>query len=393
MNLTTYYAPTRITFGPNAEDKVGEEIKKEGKKRVLIHYGSNRIEKSGLLAKVIKKLDEDNIAYILLHGVVPNPRLSLVRKGIELGKKENIDFILALGGGSVIDSSKAIGYGLKYDGDVWDFYSKKAIPKESVGVGAILTMAAAGSEMSDSSVITNDDGALKRGCNSDVCRLKFALLNPELTYTLPPYETSCAIVDIQMHTMERYFIKDYSLPLTEDISLEFIKNIKEQGIEALKNPTSYSARASLMWGSSISHNGLMALGNSARGDWATHQIEHELSGKYDIAHGAGLAIVWPAWARYTLSSKPEKFAHLGYRVFDLEKTSDSLKDGEKTIEAFISFYKSINMPTHLSDLNIFPTEDDIEELASKASFFSTRTLGDIRVLEKDDIKEIYRLMR
>ena len=393
MSLSSYYAPTRVTLGRNAEENVALELKKENAKKVLIHYGSGRVEKNGLLARITTLLDKEGIGYTLLGGVVPNPRLSLVRKGIEKAKEEGVDFILAVGGGSVIDSSKAIAYGLKYNGDVWDFYSKKAVPQGSFPVGCILTMAAAGSEMSDSSVITNDEeDNLKRGCNSDWCRLKFALLNPEFTYTLPSFQTGCAVVDIQMHTLERFFVKE-TLPLTDALSLALLRTVRDAGYKALSNPSDYDARATLMWASSLSHNGLMATGNSSRGDWATHQIEHELSGKYDIAHGAGLSAVWPSWARYTLSAAPGRFAALGYSLYGIEPTGDAVRDGEKTIEEAEKFYRSINMPIRLSELNIFPSDDDIEELAEKCSFHSTRTIGDIMKLTKADIAEIYRMAR
>ncbi len=394
MTLSTYYAPTRVTMGRGAEENVGLELKRENAGKVLIHYGSDRIERSGLIDKIKEILDKEGISYTLLGGVVPNPRLSLVRKGIEKAREEGVNFILAVGGGSVIDSSKAIAYGVKYDGDVWDFYSKKAVPEASMKVGCILTMAAAGSEMSDSSVITNDEcGFLKRGCNSDLCRPVFALLNPEFTFSLPPYQTSCAIVDIQMHTLERYFVKDYSLALTDELAAALLRQVREAGYTALRKSGDYEARATLMWASSLSHNGLMAAGNSSRGDWATHQIEHELSGKYDIAHGAGLAAVWPSWARYTLSSAPERFASLGYALYRIEASGDYMKDGEKTIRAFEEFYRSINMPTRLSEADIFPTDEEIEEMAEKCSFNSTRTVGDIMKLSRDDIAAIYRMAR
>lgn len=391
--LSTYYTPTRVTFGPGAEDNVADEIKKEGGRKVLIHYGSSRIEKNGLLDKVKSLLEKNNIGCVTLGGVVPNPRLSLVRKVINKAREEKVDFILAIGGGSVIDSAKAAAYGLKYDGDVWDFYSGKAKPAGSFSVGAILTMAAAGSEMSDSSVITNDEkGNLKRGCNSDYSRLRFALLNPELTYTLPKYETACSIVDITMHTLERYFTKEHTIALTEEMSLTLIKTVMEYGKEAIADPTSYKARATLMWASSLSHNGLMAVGNSSRGDWASHQLEHELSGMYDIAHGAGLAIVWPSWARYTLSSAPERFSRLGEVVFNLESTGDAIKDGMKTIEAFEEYWKGIGMPLSLTDQSIDVKDGDISQLSDNCSFHSSRTIGDIMTLDRSDIEKIYRMM-
>lgn len=388
MGLTICYTPTKVVFGKGAEAEVGRELRNHGAHHVLIHYGSERIRKTGLLEKTEKLLDAEGITYTELGGVQPNPRVSLVRKGVEICKKENVDFILAIGGGSVIDSCKAIAYGTPYSGDVWDFYSRKAVPAASTPVGCILTMAAAGSEMSDSSVITNEDGGLKRGCNSDLCRLKFALENPEFTTTLPAYQTACAIVDIQMHTMERYFTGGDTLELTDSFALSLIRTVRNEGLKALKEPDSYDARANLMWASSVSHNGLLAMGNNTKGDWATHQIEHELSGMFDVAHGAGLACIWPAWAKYVNKVAPERFIRLGKEVFD-----GKISTPEETIAAFEAFYKELGMPVRVSEMGITLTEEQIDELAEKASFFGERTLGTLKVLKKEDMKEIYRLAK
>ena len=391
--LTSLYTPTHVLLGQGAETKAGEELRKEGARKVLIHYGSDRIIADGLMKRVTDQLDEEGISYILLGGVKPNPRLSLVREGIEIAKKENADFILAVGGGSVIDSAKCIGYGSVYDGDVWDFYSQKAVPQKSLPVGCILTMAAAGSEMSDSSVITNEEGGLKRGCNSDVCRLRFALLNPEMTYSLPPFQTSCAVVDIMMHTMERYFTSGSSLPLTDNLAFSLLNSVKEAGYRVLEKPDDYDARATIMWASSLSHNGLMALGNDTKGDWASHQIEHELSGMFDVAHGAGLAVIWPAWAKYNIDVNPMRIAKLGYNVFSVTPSDDVKADAEKTIENVESFYKSINMPVRVSDMGISLSDSDIDTLAEKCTFFGRRKVGAFRPLGKEDIMEIYRLAK
>ncbi len=390
-NMTNYYAPTDVTFGPGAELQVGKALKKYGAKRVLVHYGSERIVKDGFLGKLLALIDAEGIYHVEFGGVVPNPRLSLARKGIELYRKENLDFILAIGGGSVIDSSKCIAYGVCYEGDVWDIYSKKHAAECAAPIGCVLTMAAAGSEMSDSSVITNEDGWLKRGYNSDYCRLKFALENPELTMSLPAYQTAAATVDIMMHTMERYFVRD-TMPLTEEFELALCKKVKEAGLKAVQEPEDYDARAVLMWGSSVSHNNFMAVGNSTRGDWASHQIEHEVSGMFDVAHGAGLAVIWPAWAKYVIKEAPEKFARFGYYVLGVEKTGDALADGMKTIEKMEEYYRSIGMPVRLSDMNIHPTDEQIDKLAESCSFNRTRTVGgDIKALGKEDMKAIYRL--
>lgn len=393
MVLISYFTPTRVTFGIGAEEAAATELIREGARNVLIHYGSDRVVRNGLIEGVERRLDEAGIRSTRLGGVVPNPRLSLVREGIGLCRREKIDFILAVGGGSVIDSAKCIGYGAAYDGDVWDFYSQKATPKASLPVGCILTMAAAGSEMSDSSVITNEDGWLKRGCNSDVCRLRFALLNPALTYTLPSYQTACATVDIMMHTMERYFTGGNSLTLTDELAFSLLRSVKEAGTRALEKPDDYQARATLMWASSLSHNGLMAVGNDTRGDWACHQLEHELSGMFDVAHGAGLAAIWPSWARYNIGTDPARIAKLGYNVFNVTDSGHADRDAELTIEAVEAFYRSIGMPVRISGLGVNLTDGDIDQLALKCTFFGKRTVGAFRKLDGKMIRDIYALAR
>ncbi len=393
MVLSSYFTPTRVTFGIGAEEAAATELIREGARNVLIHYGSDRVVRNGLIEGVERRLDEAGIRSTRLGGVVPNPRLSLVREGIRLCRREKIDFILAVGGGSVIDSAKCIGYGAAYDGDVWDFYSQKATPRASLPVGCILTMAAAGSEMSDSSVITNEDGWLKRGCNSDVCRLRFALLNPALTYTLPSYQTACATVDIMMHTMERYFTGGNSLALTDELAFSLLRSVKEAGTRALEKPDDYQARATLMWASSLSHNGLMAVGNDTRGDWACHQLEHELSGMFDVAHGAGLAAIWPSWARYNIGTDPARIAKLGHNVFNVTDSGQADRDAELTIEAVEAFYRSIGMPVRISGLGINLTDGDIDQLALKCTFFGKRTIGAFRKLDGKMIRDIYTLAR
>lgn len=393
MVLSSYFTPTRVTFGIGAEEAAATELIREGARNVLIHYGSDRVVRNGLIEGVERRLDEAGIRSTRLGGMVPNPRLSLVREGIGLCRSEKIDFILAVGGGSVIDSAKCIGYGAAYDGDVWDFYSQKATPKASLPVGCILTMAAAGSEMSDSSVITNEDGWLKRGCNSDVCRLRFALLNPALTYTLPSYQTACATVDIMMHTMERYFTGGNSLALTDELAFSLLRSVKEAGTRAQEKPDDYQARATLMWASSLSHNGLMAVGNDTRGDWACHQLEHELSGMFDVAHGAGLAAIWPSWARYNIGTDPARIAKLGYNVFNVTDSGHADRDAELTIEAVEAFYRSIGMPVRISGLGVNLTDGDIDQLALKCTFFGKRTIGAFRKLDGKMIRDIYALAR
>ena len=294
MENFNYYTPTRVVFGRGTENQTGELVKQQGCRKVLVHYGGNSAKKSGLLDRIFRSLEEAGIDYVSLGGVVPNPRLSLVYEGIELCKKKQVDFILAVGGGSVIDSAKAIGYGMANEGDVWDFYEGKRQATACMPIGAVLTISAAGSEMSNSSVITNENGWLKRGYNTDYCRPKFAVMNPELTMTLPKYQTASGCVDIMMHTMERYFNQSDNMELTDGFSEHLIRTVMKNAKILMEHPDDYNARAEVMWAGSLSHNGLMGCGTDG-GDWASHQLEHELGGMFDVAHGAGLAAVWSSW--------------------------------------------------------------------------------------------------
>ena len=317
MGIMEYYTPSHVYFGAGAADKAGSVLKAAGFRKVLLHFGSGSVKRSGLMDRVEKDLADNGLEYVELGGVVPNPRVSLVREGIELYKSSGADFILAVGGGSVLDSAKAISYGVFGGGDVWDFYCGKRKVEGAEPVGVILTLSATGSEMSDSSVITNDetDPTYKRGVNTDFGRTRFAFLDPELTYTVSAYQTSCGATDIMMHTLERYFHQGYALDMTDKLSFALLKEVMENAPVALAKPDDYDARANLMWAGSLSHNGLMAAGNSNKGDWACHQIEHELSAEYDVAHGAGLAAVWGSWARYVLDVDPQRFVKLGEGVF------------------------------------------------------------------------------
>ena len=384
MAIMEYYTPTHVYFGEGAADKTGEVLKEQGASKVLVHFGGGSVKKSGLLDRVEAKLDEAGISYVELGGVVPNPRVSLVRKGIELYKNEGCDFILAVGGGSVLDSSKAIGYGVYGGGDVWDFYCGKRKVEGTAPVGCILTLSATGSEMSDSSVITNDetDPVYKRGVNTDFGRLKFSLLDPMLTATVSKYQTACGATDIMMHTLERYFHQGYALDFTDQLSFMLLKEVMKWAPAALEKPDDYDARANLMWCGSLSHNGLMAAGNSNKGDWACHQIEHELSAEYDVAHGAGLAAIWGSWARYTLSTDPDRFVKLGEGVF-------GESDPVKTIEKFEDFFRSINMPTDIQGLGLDFDEAACRRAALGVTFQNARKIGNFKVLDTEDIFNIY----
>ncbi len=387
----TYYTPTEVVFGKNTEREAGRLVKHHGGTKVLLHYGSNSAKRSGLLDRVEASLKAEGIEYVELGGVVPNPRLSKVHEGIELGKKEGVDFILAVGGGSVIDSAKAIAYGLYNGGEVWDFYEGKRTLKGALPHAAIVTIAAAGSEMSNSSVITNEDGWLKRGLNTDYGRCRFAIMNPELLYTLPEYQTMSGIVDIMLHTMERYFIIEDSMSLTDDIAAALLKSVMHYAHILLKDPKNYEARANIMWAGSLSHNGLTGAGHGSRGDWSCHQMEHELGGLYDVAHGAGLSALWDSWARYVYKNKIERFASFGYEVFDLPKSGDTDADALAAIAATKAFFESIRMPTTIKALGVNPTEEEILDMADKCSFGDTRTTGSIKALDRNDMEAIYRL--
>lgn len=387
-----YYTPTKVVFGKDTEKQAGELVKAFGGTKVLVHFGGQSAKKSGLLDRICNSLEEAGLSYVTLGGVVPNSHLSKVYEGIELCKKEGVDFILAVGGGSVIDSGKAIGYGVANEGDVWDFYAKKRTAKACLPIGAVLTIAAAGSEMSNSSVITNEDGWLKRGYNDDVSRCKFAVMNPELTYTLPAYQTASGCVDILMHTMERYFTKAENTMLTDSVAEGLMRTVIYNAKVLAEDPENYDARAQVMWAGSLSHNGLTGCGTE--GDWASHQLEHELGGMFDVAHGAGLAAVWGSWARYVYKEKPARFAQFAANVFNIPWNSSNLEqmalDGIQAMEAF---YRSIHMPTSLAELGVNPTEEQIQELAKKCSFMGKRTVGTFKVLQIPDMEAIYRMAR
>jgi hypothetical protein len=387
----TYYTPTEVVFGKGTEDKTAELVKKYGGTNVLIHYGGKSAQRLGLIDKITKQFDNQGLKYTLLGGVVPNPRLSLVRKGIQICKDNGIDFILAIGGGSVIDSSKAIGYGLDYEGDVWDLFDNKGVAKTSKPVGAILTIPAAGSEMSDSCVITNEDGDLKRGYNSNVCRCKFAVMNPEFTFTLPWFQTACGATDIMMHTMERYFSPDTDMKLTDSIAEALMRTVRDSVFDVMKDPQDYNARAQLMWASSLAHNDLTGCG--MKRDFATHRLEHELSAMFDVAHGAGLAALWSSWARYVMDCNIARFVQFAVNVAGVENNfANPQNTALKGIEAMERFYKAIKMPTTIPELLGRKLSDkEILEMAEKCSRNDTLTHGSFKVLKMKDMIEIYKL--
>jgi len=388
-----FYAPTRVVFGKKSEQKIGELIIANGGRRVLIHYGGGSAERSGLLSVVRKQLDEAGVSFVELGGVVPNPLLSKVVEGIELCRREKVDMILAVGGGSVIDSSKAIGYGVSYNGDVWDFWCGKAVPQSCLPIGVVLTIPAAGSEMSSSCVITKDEGLLKRGINSDLCRCRFAVMNPERTYTLPPYQTAAGATDIMMHTMERYFSKYEEMTLTDSISEALLRTVKESALVVMEHPEDYRHRAQIMWAGSLAHNDLTECGTEK--DFATHRLEHELSALFGVTHGAGLAALWPSWARYVKSRHLSRFVQFAVNVMGIANDfAHPDETAEKGIRAIEDFYRKIGMPTNIHELlGREITSDEIDKMVDKCSRGGTITLGSMEVLDSKDMRRIYEMAK
>lgn len=386
-----FYSPTQVVYGKSAEEQLAALVKRYGGTRVLVHYGGGSARRSGLLDKVFGLLSDAGIGYVELGGVVPNPLLSLVKDGIALCRKEKIDFILAVGGGSVIDSAKAIAYGVPYDGDPWDFWDGKAVPQSSLPVGTILTIPAAGSEMSDSCVVTRDEDQNKRGFNNDLCRCKFAIMNPERTYTLPPYQTAAGATDIMMHTMERYFSRYDGMTLTDSIAEALLRTVKDSVFEVLKNPTDYRHRAQIMWAGSLSHNNLTECGLEK--DFATHRLEHELSALFGVTHGAGLAAMWGSWARFVMPKHVSRFVQYAINVMGV---TNDLTDPEGTalrgIEATERFFHAIGMPTSIHELlGRKVTDDEIALMVRKCSRGGTITLGSIEKIGPKEMETIYRM--
>ena len=391
MKDFNFYAPTREVFGREAEEKLPQLIQQYGGGRVLVHYGGGSAKRSGLLDKVFGMLTEAGIQFVELGGVVPNPLLSKVREGIDLCRKEHVNFILAVGGGSVIDSAKAIGYGVGYPGDVWDFWDGKAVPQTCLPIGVMLTIPAAGSEMSSSCVITNDEGMLKRGVNSDLCRCKFAIMNPERTYTLPPYQTAAGATDIMMHTMERYFSKYEDALLTDAIAEALLRTVKDAVPEVLKNPEDYRHRAAIMWASSLSHNDLTECGTEK--DFACHKLEHELSGLFGVTHGAGLAAIWGSWARYVMDKHLNRFVQFAVNVMGVTNDfTDPRATALKGIEVIECFFRAIGMPVSIPELiGREATDEEIDEMVRKCSRDGKMKIGAMEVLIPVDMLKIYRM--
>ena len=390
MQNFDFYTPTRMIFGKDTQKQEGKIVKEYGFKKVLVHFGGASAKKCGLLDQVTDALEAEGIAYVTLGGVQANPTLAMAKEGIELCKKEGVDMILAVGGGSVIDSSKCIADGVgNPDTDVWNFFIGQGAPKKALPVGVILTLSASGSEMSASCVITNEEQGLKRGFNSVTHRPLFSICNPELTYTVSKFQTGCGTVDIMMHTLERYFSLGGDTPLTDRIAEGLLKTVIEAGKVADQEPDNYEARASLMWAGSLSHNGLTGLGRDFF--MQVHQLEHELSGMYPrIAHGAGLSALWPSWARYVCAGDVNRFARYAVNVWNIDMDFENpMNTALAGIQATEDFFKSLGMPTSLKELDVEP--EKIEEMAVKCTNYGKRTLPGIKVLGKEEMMEIYRM--
>ena len=389
MNGFNYYTPTKVVFGVGTEKQVAGLIREFGGTKVLIHYGGGSVVRSGLLGRVTDLLSEAGIPFVTLGGAVPNPRLGLVYEGIELCKKENVDFILGVGGGSAVDSAKAIGYGVANEGDVWDFYDYKRKAKGCLPLGVIMTIAATGSEMSDSSVITKEEGLVKRGYSSDYGRPKFAIMDPALTVTLPDYQTACGCADIMMHTMERYFTNGGNMELTDAIAEGLLRTVMVNAEKLVKDPKDIDARAEVMWAGSLSHNGLTGCGNDG-GDWMTHKLEHELGGLYDVAHGAGLTAVWGSWARYVYRDCLPRFKRFAVNVMGIAPEGTDEEIALKGIEATEDFFRRIRMPVNLRELGVSATDEDLKLMAHKCAVGVDGAKGSAKLLREEDMLAIFR---
>lgn len=388
MNNFTFYSPTKFVFGKDTETQAGQLVKEFGGNKVLLHFGSQSAKKSGLVDRVTTSLKNSGLEFIELGGVHPNPLDTLVYEGIEICKKEKIDFILAVGGGSVIDSAKAIAMGACYDGDFWDFYSGKAQPQKALPVGTVLTIAAAGSEGSGDSVVTKSDGMYKRGASGECIRPKFSILNPALTQTLPPYQTAAGATDIMAHVCERYFTNTKNVETTDRLCEAVLLAMINETPKVIANPDDYEARANIMWAGMVAHNNIVGVGRDQ--DWNSHGIEHELSGLYDCTHGAGLAVIMPAWMTYVYKHDVMRFAQWAVRVWnckmDFTNPEKTALDG---IQAFKNFLKSIGMPSKMSEVG--GKEEDIPALVRNFGLKDGQTTGGFVHLNSEDIANIYRL--
>lgn len=386
MNNFNFYSPTFFVFGKERENEAGKHVTRFGGKKVLIHFGSGSVIRSGLLDRVKDSLSAEGIYFVELGGAMPNPRSGLVYEGIEICKREKIDFILAVGGGSVIDSAKAIALGALYNGDFWDFYQGKEV-EIALPVATILTLSAAGSEGSTGSVITHENGMLKRAANGDALRPVFSILNPALTCTLPAYQTACGATDMMAHVMERYFTNTQNVEITDRLCEGVLLTVIKEAPKALANPDDYEARANIMWAGMVAHNDICGVGREQ--DWSSHQIEHELSALYDVAHGAGLAVIFPAWMKFVMHHNTTRFAQFAVRVWgcemDFQQPENTARQGILKME---QFFKSIGMPIRFNELGA--KAEDISTIV-KTMGLGTSTIGSFVKLNEKDVESIYKL--
>lgn len=388
MDNFNFYSPTEFVFGKDRENECGKYVKKYGGSKVLIHFGGGSVVRSGLLDRVKASLEAEAIPYVELGGALPNPRSGLVYEGIELCKKEGIDFILAVGGGSTIDSAKAIAVGVPYDGDFWDFYCGKATISAAIPVATVLTIAAAGSEGSGDSVITHENGMLKRGAGSEYMRPKFSVMNPELTCTLPAYQTACGATDIMAHVFERYFTNTTEVEITDRLCEAVLMTMVKETQRVIADPNNYEARANIMWAGTVAHNGIVGVGRSQ--DWNSHGIEHELSALYDCAHGAGLAVIMPSWMEFVMSHNVMRFAQMANRVFGVPMNFENPEDtAKKGIKAFRRFLHDIGMPINFEELGA--KEEDIPTLVEKFGLGEEGRTGGFVSLSSEDVAAIYKI--
>ncbi|MCQ2433840.1 MAG: iron-containing alcohol dehydrogenase [Oscillospiraceae bacterium] len=387
MNSFNFYSPTEFVFGKDTEKQCGTLVKKYGGSRVLVHYGSGSAVRSGLIERVTASLEAAGITYFLLGGVKPNPRDTKIREGIAICKKENVDFILSVGGGSCIDSSKAIALGSLYDGDFWDFYGTGKPVERALPVGTVLTIAAAGSEGSGASVVTKEEGMEKRDTGSDLLRPKFSVMNPELLFTLPAYQTACGATDIMAHVFERYFTTTPEVNVTDRLCEALLLTMIQETPRVLADPCNYEARANIMWAGTVAHNDIVGVGRAQ--DWNSHGLEHELSGLYDVAHGAGLAVVMPAWMEYVVDTDVMRFAQVAVRVWGCQMDYFNPRNTALAgIRAFRQFLHSIGMPINFEELGA--KEEDIPTLVEKLGI-GDGVRGGFRSLNAEDVANIYRI--
>jgi alcohol dehydrogenase YqhD (iron-dependent ADH family) len=388
MNNFTFYSPTYFVFGRKTDNEAGHYVKRFGGSKVLIHYGGGSVKRTGLLDRVKESLNAEDIPFIELGGVKPNPRSGLVYEGIELCRREGVDFILAVGGGSTIDSSKAIAAGVKYNGDFWDLFSVKGTIKDALPVGTILTIAAAGSEGSSDVVITQEKGMYKRGASGEAIRPIFSILNPELTFTLPPAQTANGIADIMAHVFERYFTNTKDVEVTDRICEAVLLTMVKESPKVIENPCDYEARANIMWAGMVAHNNLCGVGREQ--DWSSHAMEHELSALYDVAHGAGLAVMFPAWMKYVMKQDVSRFAQIAVRLWgcsmDFANPEATALEGIHRLEAF---WSSLGLPTNFAELGA--KEEDIPYMVKNIGLKEGEHIGSFVPLYSEDIEKIYRL--